>query len=156
MTRPMRPTTLNTPATAALFEKKLLFVALTETAEGVLLSVADTKVVETSVITAGKPEDGVLVMMSRLVAVLGVGISGVVEVVVVVELELLELLVREVVEEEVAVVVDDEDEDEDEDEDDVGEEIDRGNGKLNGCVDVEVLEADEVVGSVFVVEVAIF
>lgn len=78
---------------------------MTATAEGVPLWDADTKVVETSVITAGKVVDGV-VMMCWVV----IGIGGTVGVVVVVELELLGVLVLEGVVEEVELVLDDDEE----------------------------------------------
>jgi len=55
MATPMSPTMVNTPATAALFEKKpLVATFLTAAAEDMLLVLSDTTVVETSVITAGK------------------------------------------------------------------------------------------------------
>ena len=73
MTTPMSPTMVNTPATAALFEKKLekevrqfekkkvrrvstyplVAAFLTAAAEAVLVVLSDTTVVETSVMTAG-------------------------------------------------------------------------------------------------------
>jgi hypothetical protein len=137
MTTPMSPTTVNTPATAALFEKKPLAVALLNAAaEGVLVVLSDTTVVETSVITAGKAVVGVRTFGAV------VGVIGVVEVVVSVELELLEpLVLEEVEEEEVELAADD-------DEEVVGFVADVGAG-WDGirpiAVELDVLDVDEVV-----------
>lgn len=103
------------------------------------LSDADTKVVETSVTTAGKVVEGVV-----MVFWLGV-VVGTVELVLDVVLELLELLVLEAEEEEVELVADDDEEVGVVD----GVEVLGGNamgGKLKvDAVDDDVLDVDGVV-----------
>lgn len=122
---------------------ELLVLFLTATAVGVLLEDSDTKVVETSVTTAGILVDEVV-----MVGLLTEGVVETVEVALETELEVLEELVLEVVvEEEIAVL-----EDDDEEVEVVAEVVDVsvsgfgggiiGEGNVNE-VDVEVL--DEVI-----------